>query len=84
MQRYSVLLVRGEDHGFTVLVPELPGCITEGDSIDDALENARDAIEVHLAGLAADGEPIPKEREAPILTQVEVNSPLARTGRQPA
>jgi antitoxin HicB len=79
MLRYTVVLVRGEEHGFTVLVPELPGCITEGDDVEQALGNARDAITVHLAGLAADGEAIPEEHEAPILAQVEVSSPLART-----
>lgn len=83
MGRYSVVLVHGEESGFSVLVPELPGCITEGESIDQALANARDAIAVHLAGLAADGEPIPEEREAPILTQVEVDLSLPSASQVP-
>lgn len=77
MQRYSVVLMPGEEHGYTVVVPELPGCITEGDTIEEALANAREAIECHLEGLAADGEPAPLEPPGLLLTSVDVSPGLA-------
>jgi predicted RNase H-like HicB family nuclease len=61
-----------EDSGYTVTVPALPGCITEGDTVDEALANAREAIACHLQGLAIDGEPILEEQEAPRLVAIEV------------
>ena len=42
--------------GYTVEVPTLPGCITEGDTFEEAERNARDAIQLYLASLAPDGD----------------------------
>ena len=42
-------------------VPALPGCFTRGSTIDECRERAVEAIEVHIAGLRADGEPVPDE-----------------------
>jgi predicted RNase H-like HicB family nuclease len=44
----KVVLEPSEDGGFTVIVPSLPGCISEGDSKDEALKNIREAIELYL------------------------------------
>lgn len=43
-----VMLEPSEDGGYTVTVPSLPGCISEGDTRDDALANIREAIQLHL------------------------------------
>jgi predicted RNase H-like HicB family nuclease len=70
---YTVLLEPDPDEGgYTVTVPELPGCIAQGDSFEDALAMARDAISLHVEGLAADGLPVPVERARPQLATVEV------------
>jgi predicted RNase H-like HicB family nuclease len=45
---YQVVLEPSEAGGYTVFVPELPGCISEGDTIDEALSNIREAIELYL------------------------------------
>ena len=48
--RFAVLLEPDEDGpGFTVLVPSLPGVVTQGDTVEEALANARDAIALTLA-----------------------------------
>lgn len=60
-RRFKVVLERNELGGYTALVPILPGCISEGDTRDEALANIREAIEVYLDSLQADGEPIPSE-----------------------
>jgi predicted RNase H-like HicB family nuclease len=78
MLRYSVLLEPNEGSGvFTVTVPALPGIVTQGDTFEEALAMARDAIELHLEGLLADGDEVPIEHEPPILASVEVTSPAA-------
>ena len=51
MQRYKVVLHRTEE-GISVSVPGLPGCWSEGDTEDEAIENIRDAIREYLAALA--------------------------------
>ena len=65
--RYTVALERNEGDGYTVTVPALPGCITQGDNIADALANAKEAMECHLESMAIDKEAFPSDvREAKI------------------
>jgi antitoxin HicB len=61
---YSVVLVPNEFGGFDVVVPALPGCFSQGTTREEALEHAREAIEVHITGLEADGDEIPQEDAA--------------------
>ena len=46
--KFRVVLERSEEGGFTALVPVLPGCISEGDSREEALANVREAIALYL------------------------------------
>jgi predicted RNase H-like HicB family nuclease len=48
----------GEIKGYIVTFPDLPGCVTEGDTLEEALRMARDALELHLYGME-DGDEIP-------------------------
>ena len=59
--KYSIVLEREEDGGFVVTVPALPGCVTQGDTREEALTNAREAIEAYLEELGSTGEPIPRD-----------------------
>ncbi|MBZ0272923.1 type II toxin-antitoxin system HicB family antitoxin [bacterium] len=61
MLSYSVVFEPAEEGGYTVTVPALPGCVTEGDSLDEAREMAQDAIRCYLGSLAKDGESAPVE-----------------------
>ncbi len=58
---YRVLLTPEPEGGFTVTVPTLPGCITYGVSVDECIVNAKEAIELYIESLEADGEEIPTE-----------------------
>lgn len=71
--RYSVVLQHGAKHGFAVQVPELPGCNSAGETVEEALANARDAIEVHLLGFLDEGEPMPEETEPVLFGHVDVD-----------
>lgn len=62
----QVILIPDEDGGYTVEVPSLPGCISEGDTIDEALENIREAIELHIESMIAHGEEVPEDYSQPL------------------
>lgn len=71
MRRYSVIWTP-EEGGYVVTVPGLPGCVTEGDTLDEALDNARDAIELYVESPTARGLTVPTEAAAPRIEVVEV------------
>ncbi|HEY7059946.1 MAG TPA: type II toxin-antitoxin system HicB family antitoxin [Chloroflexota bacterium] len=70
--RYSVVLLPEDDGRFTATVPALPGCVTFGNSPDQALERVRDAITQYVASLEAHGEPVPEEHGQVQVALVEV------------
>ncbi len=60
-RRTYVVLIVPDGAGYSVFVPALPGCFSQGRTPEEAASNAKEAIEVHIAGLEADGEPIPED-----------------------
>lgn len=71
MQYPIVVKPDTEDGGFVVECPAIPGCVSEGDTIEEAIANIRDAIAGCLAVLRDKGEPLPQPADA-ILATVEV------------
>lgn len=59
--KYTVVLQRENDGGYVVSVPALPGCVSQGDTREEALKNIEEAIELYVEGVKAAGEPIPTE-----------------------
>jgi len=71
MSRYTVVLTpEPEAGGFSVNVPALPGCVSEGDTEEEALANIREAIGLHLWGMIRDGDSVPPDVR-PIVTTIE-------------
>jgi len=60
---YRVLLRKETEGGYTVLVPSLPGCVTYGDTIEEAIDRAREAIELYIESLKEHGEEIPTDEK---------------------
>jgi antitoxin HicB len=58
---YRVLLRKEPEGGYTVLVPLLPGCVTYGDTVEEAIEMAKEAIELYIESLKEHGEEVPSE-----------------------
>ncbi|MFZ5631942.1 MAG: type II toxin-antitoxin system HicB family antitoxin [Bacillota bacterium] len=56
---YPAIFDQCGEGGYTVTFPDLPGCITEGDTIEEALSMAKEAMSLHLWGMEDDGDPIP-------------------------
>ncbi|WP_423222731.1 type II toxin-antitoxin system HicB family antitoxin [Candidatus Amarolinea aalborgensis] len=46
--RFKVVLEPSDEGGFTVYIPSLPGCISEGDTVEEALKNIEEAVELYL------------------------------------
>ena len=56
---FKVILEPDETGGYVISCPSLPGCYSQGDSIDEALENIKEAIALCLEDMEAEGEQIP-------------------------
>ncbi len=59
--KFTVILEPQEEGSFTVTVPALPGCISEGETREEALHNIKEAIELYIEVLKEDGKPIPQD-----------------------
>lgn len=57
--RFPIVIHKDACSGYGVTVPDLPGCFSAGDTLDDAIESAREAIACHIEGLLMDGAPVP-------------------------
>ena len=64
--RQVVLIPDTESGGYTVIVPSLPGCISEGDTEEESLANIKNAIDLYIEDMIADGEEVPDDVGAPI------------------
>jgi predicted RNase H-like HicB family nuclease len=58
-QRYAVIFEQAE-HNWAAYVPDLPGCITTGKTLEETERNIREAVRGHLAVLREFGEPVPQ------------------------
>jgi predicted RNase H-like HicB family nuclease len=57
--RYAVVIEKARNN-YSAYVPDLPGCVATGATIEETEQQIREAIDLHLAGLRADGLPIPQ------------------------
>jgi predicted RNase H-like HicB family nuclease len=58
---YSVFYEQATEGGYVAFVPSLPGCHTQGETLEETERNAKEAIALYLESLIAHGEPIPVE-----------------------
>jgi antitoxin HicB len=71
--QYTIILDPDlEEGGYTVTVPALPGCITQGETFEEAVAMAKDAIQLHVEALLARGKPVPEERAHPQAVVVQI------------
>ncbi len=60
---YRVILRKEPEGGYTVIVPALPGCVTYGETIEEAIKMAKEAIELYVESLKAHNEEVPSDDE---------------------
>jgi predicted RNase H-like HicB family nuclease len=65
--KYTVLFEKGPT-SYGAYVPDLPGCVAVGETLDEAVQLIKGAIEMHLRGMREDGDPIPE----PTITAAEI------------
>jgi predicted RNase H-like HicB family nuclease len=71
MRKYAVVIERGANN-YSAYVPDLPGCVTTGKTIEEIKTNIREAIELHLEGLIEDGATVPEPNSVAIEVELPV------------
>jgi predicted RNase H-like HicB family nuclease len=70
---YTIILHPDRDEGgYTVTVPALSGCVTQGETLEEAIAMAKDAIRLYIEALILDGMPVPEEHEHPQAIVIDV------------
>jgi predicted RNase H-like HicB family nuclease len=68
---YTIIIHPAEEGGYWTEVPLLPGCYSQGETIEEALNNIKEAIEAHVEALREDGQEVPQEAGV-LLGRIEV------------
>ncbi len=72
---YTILIYKAEEGGFWAEVPALPGCYSQGETVEETIENIKEAIEAHLLALKEEKEEMPVKEEFVIgRVKVEVST----------
>lgn len=69
--KFLVIIEKGENN-CSAYVPDLPGCVSAGDTVDETIKNIREAIESHLEMMRESGEPIPEPMTEAAQVEVQV------------
>jgi predicted RNase H-like HicB family nuclease len=69
MKHYAVVIEK-TDTGFGAYVPDLPGCVSTGRTIEETERNIREAIEFHLDGMREDGDAIPEPTTVTMFVEI--------------
>ena len=77
---YTIHLEPADEGGYTVTVPALPAVVTEGDTYDEAIAMAEEAILLYIEHCIAEGREVPNEAPsaAPLDTRIRINAPATR------
>lgn len=67
--RYLVIVEPAGD-SYAAFAPDLPGCVAAGDTVEETLDLMREAVQLHLAGMREDGDPIPAPRATAATVEV--------------
>ncbi len=71
---YTIVLhPEPEEGGYSVTVPALPGCFTQGETVDECVERAKEAIALHIEGLIAEGLAVPEEEPGTKVVAIDVD-----------
>ena len=70
MMRYAIVIEKAPDSNYSAYVPDLPGCITTGQTIEQIESLMQEAIEFHIVGLREDGLPVPEPTTAVSVIEV--------------
>lgn len=86
-QKFTVILIPQDEGGYQVFFPYYPNCITDGDSVEEALANGKDALEgLLITESKHGGDPVPPYVHAPhvVVSEVDIKVPQGFLEQQPA
>ncbi len=72
---YTVVLLSEPEGGYTVVVPALPGCVSCGDTVEEALAMAKEAVELYIESELDHGEGVPLESTETLISTISVEVP---------
>ena len=70
---YTIIIYEAEEGGYWSKVPALPGCASQGNTLDEVIANTKEAIESHIIALREDGQEVPTER-ASMYSRIKVSA----------
>jgi predicted RNase H-like HicB family nuclease len=76
MRKFLIIIEQGS-HNYSAYVPDLPGCIATGKTVEEVKANMREAIKMHLEGMIEDQEPIPASQTMAEYIDVTIPDPAA-------
>ncbi|MFQ5826476.1 MAG: type II toxin-antitoxin system HicB family antitoxin [Dehalococcoidia bacterium] len=59
--KYTIIIEKGRESGYVAYAPALKGCVSQGETQEEALKNIKEAMEVYVEALLEDGFPVPTE-----------------------
>ncbi|MDI6788990.1 MAG: type II toxin-antitoxin system HicB family antitoxin [Planctomycetota bacterium] len=71
LRKFKIIIEHEQEGGYSVYVPALPGCHTQGDTIEEAMTNVKEAVECYIESIRKDGLSLPELTEE-IVDEVEV------------
>ncbi len=60
--KYLVVIEKADDGGYSAYVPDLPGCVSSADTVDELKQLIKEAIHMYVQDMIADGEPVPEPK----------------------
>lgn len=76
--RYAVVIEKGKKN-YGVYVPDVPGCVSVGDTVEECLTNIREALQLHFDGMREDGDRIPDPLSLVDYVEVPMGTSLSST-----
>lgn len=73
---YTVLVYKAEEGGYWAEVPSLPGCYSQGETVEETMKNVKEAVEAHILALKEEEEKIPEEEDF-IIARINVAESVA-------
>ncbi len=81
--RYAIVIEKGKKN-YGVYCPDVPGCVSVGDTVDECMTNIREALQVHFEGMREDGDNIPDPVSLVDYVEIPVGSGLADSEQKPS
>ena len=76
--RYAVVIEKGKKN-YGVYLPDVPGCVSVGDTVEECMINIREALQAHFAGMREDGDAIPDPVSLVDYVEVPITSVLSES-----